>query len=353
MVELFKQAMRRLMLDSEKNIPNILVSKIYSGIGSILLFHRVVKPEDARNTSIGRSLEVSVDYLEYIINYFLSNRYDIISLDELHMIMEENTRPKKKFVVFTFDDGYLDNYTLAYPIFKRYNAPFTIYVTTSFPDRDAEIWWYAISDLVEKSESIFYRYDGRDCYFEAKSKQEKDDTISELIRRVSNSGSRKRELIESIFKDTEVNMRSYVEDMTMTWDQVHELSRDELVTIGAHTVSHPNLRAIGSERAKDEIVNSKKKLELVTGKKVDHFAFPYGHKGAASVKEFELVRRLGFKTAVTTREGNLFVEHKKHLHCLPRIGLDPFSYPDFKFPHYHVSGLIPMLKNKYKRIISD
>ena len=41
---------------------------------------------------------------------------------------------ERKFVCFTLDDGYLDNYLNAYPVFKKYGAPFTVYVNTGMPD---------------------------------------------------------------------------------------------------------------------------------------------------------------------------------------------------------------------------
>ena len=84
------------------------------------MLHRIVKKDSALRIEKNRKSEVSPEYLESIINYFLKNNYDIVSLDRIYEILI-NKKRQKKFVSFTFDDGYIDAYTLAYPVFKKYN----------------------------------------------------------------------------------------------------------------------------------------------------------------------------------------------------------------------------------------
>ncbi len=79
---------------------------------------------------------------------------------------------------------------------------------------------------------------------------------------------------------------------------------DPLVTIGAHTLSHCNLAKCTSEAAEHEIAASRGNIEAKLNRPVMHFAYPYGDKGAATARDFAIVRQLGFKTAVTTRPGN-------------------------------------------------
>ena len=87
------------------------------------------------------------------ILYFKKLDYEIISLDQLYERLLHNSI-EKPFVCFTFDDGYVDNYEIAYPVLKKHNIPFAIYVTTSFPDNTAILWWYILEDLVLKSKVI-------------------------------------------------------------------------------------------------------------------------------------------------------------------------------------------------------
>jgi peptidoglycan/xylan/chitin deacetylase (PgdA/CDA1 family) len=71
-------------------------------------------------------------------------------------------------------------------------------------------------------------------------------------------------------------------------------------SIGAHTCTHPRLSRIPWDRAKEEIVASRKKLEDAFGTAIEHFAYPYGDYNQAVV---DLVREAGFKTAVTMDRG--------------------------------------------------
>ena len=118
-------------------------------LGEIWMLHRVVEhPSDITGQ---RELEVTPDWLEQTILAYQNKGYIFISLDEVLQRLEGNNNrfitsllcgSKKKFVCITFDDGYHDNYTLAYPLLKRNNIPFAIYVTTGFIDNRQPMWWY-------------------------------------------------------------------------------------------------------------------------------------------------------------------------------------------------------------------
>jgi peptidoglycan/xylan/chitin deacetylase (PgdA/CDA1 family) len=70
--------------------------------------------------------------------------------------------------------------------------------------------------------------------------------------------------------------------------------------IGAHTCTHPRLSKIPRDRAREEILSSKKKLEDRFGQPIEHFAYPFGDFDDAVV---ETVREAGFKTACTMDRG--------------------------------------------------
>jgi len=70
--------------------------------------------------------------------------------------------------------------------------------------------------------------------------------------------------------------------------------------IGAHTCTHPRLSRISRDRAREEVVSGKKKLEDRFGLTIEHFAYPFGDYDSHVV---ELVREAGFKTACTMDRG--------------------------------------------------
>ena len=128
----------------------------YGGLGSILFMHKVVASKDPNKIRIplNDANEVSISYLEELILYFKKKGYDIISLEDLPKRLNHASKDAKKFVIFTFDDGYKDNLTLAYPIFKKHQVPMTVYITNCFPNHSAKLWWYLLEDLVMEQEEI-------------------------------------------------------------------------------------------------------------------------------------------------------------------------------------------------------
>ena len=78
---------------------------------------------------------------------------DIVSLDEMYRRLTQRDF-KRRFVCLTFDDGYRDNLQWAYPILKKHEVPFALYVPTSFPDRIGEIWWVALERVIANNDRI-------------------------------------------------------------------------------------------------------------------------------------------------------------------------------------------------------
>jgi peptidoglycan/xylan/chitin deacetylase (PgdA/CDA1 family) len=88
---------------------------------------------------------------------------------------------------------------------------------------------------------------------------------------------------------------------------------------GAHTESHPVLASLGEEEALGEMVRGRTRITQELGCPADHFAYPYGRKAECNSREFQLAALAGFTTAVTTRYGAIYREHRHYPHCLPRM----------------------------------
>ena len=75
---------------------------------------------------------------EEVIKY-LSNHYTFVSIHEALRILEGTMQARKPLLI-TFDDGYMDNYTDAFPILKKYSVPAIIFLATDFVDGKMWIW---------------------------------------------------------------------------------------------------------------------------------------------------------------------------------------------------------------------
>lgn len=109
----------------------------------------------------------------------------------------------------------------------------------------------------------------------------------------------------------------------MTEDELRTFSESRLVTIGGHGFSHEPLASLSEPEALRDIVANREHLERVTGRQVAHFAYPFGDSAACGWRDAELVQGAGYRSAFTTRIGNLFPEHAGAPFMLPRGAMKP------------------------------
>lgn len=100
-------------------------------------------------------------------------------------------------------------------------------------------------------------------------------------------------------------------------EDVKELAKDPLCTIGAHTMTHPMLRKVNNP--KEEIEQSKLLLENIIGRKVEFMAYPYGKHSSISLKIRKYAKEVGFKAAFGTIHGKINRLSSMYLFYLPRI----------------------------------
>ncbi|MCI0438816.1 MAG: polysaccharide deacetylase family protein [Chloroflexi bacterium] len=89
----------------------------------ILMYHRVVDSLDAPDPY---RLNVSVAQFESQMRYLRDRGYEAVRLDEVVRASGKGGSPWRKPVVITFDDGYMDTYTRAFPILKEYGMTATV-----------------------------------------------------------------------------------------------------------------------------------------------------------------------------------------------------------------------------------
>ena len=122
-----------------QRIKRKLYKAFHPVVGEIWMLHRVV--EQRSENPEQRDLEVTLDWLEHKILEYQQKGYTFISIDSIFNF-QSSIFNSTRWVCVTFDDGYRDNYTLAYPLLKRLGVPFTVYVATGFIDNQLPMWWY-------------------------------------------------------------------------------------------------------------------------------------------------------------------------------------------------------------------
>ena len=238
----------------------------------------------------------------------------MVSIAKLVEHLKSNS---KEFVVcLTFDDGYKDNLTYALPILESYEIPATIYVTTRFAEGETWMWWFELWDTVQNTDRIVFQFDGEmfslDC----------DDIVNQtqcfhiLLQKMMMLPLIKQKQFLAIITGSEA--RKTYSKYCSDWNEVHKLDKHPLITIGAHTHSHPILALEEDKKVENEILYSKKLLEKQLGHRMDHFAYPFGTYREAGPREYKMAKIAGLETAVTT---NCHKARPDQLLCLPRLGM--------------------------------
>jgi peptidoglycan/xylan/chitin deacetylase (PgdA/CDA1 family) len=142
------------------------------------------------------------------------------------------------------------------------------------------------------------------------------------------------------------NIHEHLDEIGLTWDEISELANDPLVSIGAHTLNHYNLRNLTGEQSFYEIMESKKVLEKKINLKVNHFSYPFGEFGS---REIEFVNQINFLTATTTENANIFYKHLNHIFALPRISINALTTEAVL--NLQVNGFYPAILHKFRRVV--
>ncbi len=313
-----------------------LLSPLTRGIGVIFTLHRV-RPEGSAAFGPNRILEVTPEFLEATIELVRQRGFDVISLDQAHSRLTEGDFDQP-FACFTFDDGYRDNREYAYPIFRRHDLPFAIYIPTDYPDGTGDLWWITLESILAAVNALDLNVDGRMCHFDLESTEQKDRAYERLywwLRSLPEMDA--RQLVNELAQAHGVANADLCRELIMSWDEIRDLATDPLVTFGAHTRRHLALAKLPNGGAVLEIAESVARLEAELGRPVGHFSYPYGDESSAGSREFAMVRELGLKTAVTTRKGLLHETHARQLTGLPRVSLNG-DYQQIRYVKALLSG---------------
>lgn len=283
-----------------------------------LIFHRVLPATDPL-----RPDELDAAHFDQQMR-FISDNFTVLPLPEAVGRLESGSLPRRVCCI-TFDDGYADNLTVALPILEKYRLPATVFVATGYLD-GGRMFNDSVIDAVAFTKNTELDLDGIGLGKHLLDSNEKKlATINVILSRIKFSPPALRdEQVAAILKATDC--AHLPADTMLTSKQVRELS-DRGVEIGGHTVAHNILTTLDDQRAQDEIMKGKQRLEAITGKSVTSFAYPNGKPGRDYLpRHVSIVRELGFKVAVTTAPG-VGRRHGDHLQ-LPRFS--PWGASNFK-----------------------
>ena len=248
---------------------------------------------------------------------FLAKRRKVIALTELIAMLKQGETPANGTVVITFDDGYLDNLTIAAPIIDHLGLTATLFLPTSYIDRGENQW-------VDQAYSAF-KFRTRDLLTwgvePATSYDLKDpEQYQAGYRAICNSMlSILPEQRRTWLADLQDQLRpsSRPPRLTMTWNDVHSLITNyRCFEIGGHTLEHTDLTCVSDDDAKNELTGCAQRINETLGLNPQYFSFSYGR---TSTKLRQFAADTGFKAAFGGGGSGPIITKTTNLYALPRI----------------------------------
>ncbi|MEM8647167.1 MAG: polysaccharide deacetylase family protein [Pseudomonadota bacterium] len=327
-----------------------LLAPFVQGIGSFLMLHNVRPSREKHGFAPNAGLEITPQFLESVLSHFRGQGIEFVSFAEGIRRTKLGISPNS-FAVFTLDDGYLDNFEHAWPVFKAFECPFTIFIATDITDGTSELWWLILERAIAQSESVSTQISGKNFTFPTANASQKNQAYQALYKDVRWGLEEKeqRKWIRAFAEEQGIDVNAHCRAEAMTWDQVRKINEDPLCTIGAHTVHHYAVGRLSEEDAYLEMILSRGRIAEELGSAPQFFCYPYGDEISAGPRDFALAERAGFEAAVTTRKGMVYAGHGDHLTALPRVSLNG-AFQHVRYVDVMMSGLPFMLANRFKAV---
>jgi len=278
------------------------------GRAVVLRYHRVAGPPE-------RSGPLSVTAQEFEAQLqFLSRRCHVVSAREIVAAIAELRPLPPRAVAVTFDDGYDDNFTQAFPLLQTYEVPATFFVTAGWIGTEKVLWWDRLHDYIRQAAEAGTRPMGYEdlpapvAALLARANLRAPGGAARLeaalviaLRELAEPPEQLDELAERIAGALGAGEPDPDRYRPMDWDQVRAM-RDAGMEIGSHTISHARLPVAPPERAFEELDGSKQLIERELGEPIALVAYP---AGACNQDVLDLACEAAYLGGFTTASGSV------------------------------------------------
>ena len=280
---------------------------------AILRYHAICGPEGYAYANAG--ICISPDAFERHVRYLAGN-YAVLPLPEAVTRLRQNRPLPKNAAVITFDDGYADNFEAARTL-HRHGLTATFYLTAGCLAGGQPFWPSEIRALIAAvtQPAIELAAAGRRTRIQLQGESDRRAAVGTVTKLLKSVPIPLREELRDQLRAFAGTARQ--PECMLKWNQVREMH--ELgMTIGSHTLTHPNLPNAGPADAARELIASKERLESEIDAPVTMFAYPNGGAERYMTPEIaRIVRESGYDAAVTSR--NAFATRDSDLFGLERI----------------------------------
>jgi peptidoglycan/xylan/chitin deacetylase (PgdA/CDA1 family) len=330
-----KRELLRRTLSATGGIKAFESLPVWNGL-LVLNYHRIGTPADPKfDEALWSATQDDFDKQVRL----LKAGFDVIGLSELptalHDLKSARGRSWKssRFAMITFDDGYVDNYELAFPVLKTNDAKGVFFVATGFIDKPRLALWDEIAWMVRSSTRDLIGLP--ENWFDGPLKLDGSDrrtVITQLLRVYYRlDGSRTEQFLNRVAEATGSG-RAPVEAAAgqwMTWEMIREMS-DAGMDFGAHTVTHPILANLTAEEQGMELCESRLRLERQLDRPITSLSYPVGKRESFNDDTRAALSNNGFDWAFSYYGGH-YSGADVDRYDIPRVAIESdVSLADFR-----------------------
>lgn len=267
---------------------------------TVFMLHRFRHPD--------RGIEgFDVDQLRKGLEFLRKQKYIVRSLASVIESMVQGRPPLRGAVAFTIDDGYVDQAEIAGKVFADFDCPVTTFLATGFIDGELWFWWDKIEFIfaTTRRHSIRVQLADHSICYRLESASDRTLAQADFIAQCKVvTDSEKHRAIRNLADEGEVSVPDVPPEIfsPMTWDQARDCERLGM-TFGPHTVTHPILSRTTDVQAKDEIVQSWRRVRAELQAPVPIFCYPNGSWNDFGTRETSILKEMELAGAVVGEPG--------------------------------------------------
>jgi peptidoglycan/xylan/chitin deacetylase (PgdA/CDA1 family) len=329
---------------SSFGLPRLLQSCLYSKQLAILMYHAVIRdPLEVPDWCFldEQSFSRQIDYVK--------RHFRVVALSEAVRLMTSGSLNGPTLVI-TFDDGYQNNYEVAFPILAHYECPATIFLTTSYVDSDQIPAFCRLNLALGLTTKRSLMWDG--ASYDLLSAEQKERAGIALRQSLKTHHPYAIDgLVANMCRLLEVDPDRRFDSASpyhiLRRDSIQRMVGSGLVNFGGHTHNHTILSRLSDTERREEISGSIQRVQSLTGQTCDSFAYPNGSREDYDRSSIELLKSAGVSTAVSTISGPNTVDTP--LMELRRYGIGPdVNFARFTSTVHHVTHRMRQLGSPSK-----
>jgi len=342
---MLKPVLRKALV---KAANNSLISKVMGPLRRchvpVFMLHRM---EDSERGVKGHS----PDFLRTCLSYLKEKNYNFLSLDQLIQGLDGKASIPDKSVVFTIDDGFIEQATIAVPIFEEFGCPVSIFLLGNFSSEISWPWDYQIEYIINttKFKSIDFKNDKLELKHSISSQFKRRKLIRYIrdrLKKTSTENAQSSVNQLAVQLQVEVNSKPPESYLPITWEFARRCE-SSLIQFGPHTMDHSILAFQSNEQSETEVIKSWDILEKELANPLNVMCYPTGRLGVDfGEREIGIVRDNGFRAGLSVTPG--FVDLRKAGSEDNRYNLQRFGLPDTMDEFIQLCSWVEVAKEKIR-----